>query len=74
MPSEDPCAQPVIELRGRSLAVANSKDSLMPSRIYYSEEAKRMAQQRQIVGGLAMLLLGIVIGAAIASLFMPEEG
>jgi hypothetical protein len=46
----------------------------MPSRIYYSEEAKRMAQQRQIVGGLAMLLLGIVIGAAIASLFMPEEG
>lgn len=46
----------------------------MPSRIYYSEEAKRTAQQRQIIGGLAMLLLGIAIGAAIALLFAPEEG
>jgi gas vesicle protein len=46
----------------------------MPSRIYYSEEAKRVAQQREIVRGLAMLLFGIAIGAAIAFLFAPEEG
>lgn len=46
----------------------------MPSRIYYSEEAKRVAQQRQIVNGLAMMLFGIAVGAAIALLFAPEEG
>jgi len=46
----------------------------MPDRIYYSEEARRLMERRQLMGVLAAFSLGLIIGSALALLFAPQEG
>jgi gas vesicle protein len=46
----------------------------MPDRIYYSEEARRLMERRQLTGVLAAFSLGLIIGSALALLFAPQEG
>lgn len=47
----------------------------MPDRrIYYSEEAKQIAQQRQMVQVISAVLIGLVVGAGVALLFAPQSG
>lgn len=46
----------------------------MPERIYYSQEAERMAKQQRLVSMLLFMAIGLGVGALIAILFAPDEG
>ncbi|HOA25526.1 MAG: YtxH domain-containing protein [Aggregatilineales bacterium] len=47
----------------------------MPERrIYYSEEARQIAQQRQMVQLTVAVLIALMVGATIALLFAPQSG
>lgn len=47
----------------------------MPDRrIYYSEEARQIAQQRQMVQLTVAVLIALMVGATIALLFAPQSG
>lgn len=43
-------------------------------RIYYSEEAKQYAQQRQMVQTILAIAIGMAVGGAVALLFAPQSG
>lgn len=43
-------------------------------RIYYSEDAARIARRNRIVGLLTALAVGLSIGAVLALMFAPETG
>lgn len=46
----------------------------MPDRIYYSQEAERVARRQRIVSIVLFMALGLGLGAIIAILFAPDEG
>ncbi len=46
----------------------------MTSRIYYSDQAEQIARRREIAAGIALLTLGLGVGATLALLFAPQEG
>jgi gas vesicle protein len=46
----------------------------MSNRVYYSAEAEELMQRRSMVTALAMMVVGLGIGALIAMLFAPGEG
>jgi gas vesicle protein len=43
-------------------------------RIYYSDEAERVARRQQITNVLLFMALGMGIGAIVAILFAPDQG
>lgn len=46
----------------------------MPDRIYYSDEAERVAKRQQALYVLLFMVVGLAIGGVIAILFAPDEG
>lgn len=45
-----------------------------PSRIYYSDQAERLAKQQQVLYLVIFMAVGLGIGAILALLFAPDEG
>jgi gas vesicle protein len=43
-------------------------------RIYYSQEAERIAKRQRLLTIVLFMALGLGLGAAIALLFAPDEG
>jgi gas vesicle protein len=46
----------------------------MPERVYYSDEAERVAKRQQALYVLLFMVLGLAAGAIIAVLLAPDEG
>ncbi len=46
----------------------------MSNRVYYTAEAEELMKRRSLFTALAMLAVGLGIGALVAMLFAPDEG
>lgn len=63
----------IIKNKHKSL-LTKGLENQMPERIYYSQEAERMAKQQRLVSMLLFMAIGLGVGALIAILFAPDEG